>query len=117
MDVSLKIREHEEEILQLRKQLAEFSVKVMSCFFSPLCLHSISVDFGFLIIHVYSQEAQVRNEKYVLEKRIAYMRLVGTSLLFLPFAQSSFFSSLFDFLFGNGDIINKISYELLLPGL
>ncbi|XVF16895.1 hypothetical protein REPUB_Repub10bG0070500 [Reevesia pubescens] len=46
-DVSLKIREHEEEILQLRKQLAEFSVK----------------------------EAQIRNEKYVLEKRIAYMRL------------------------------------------
>ncbi|XWS44618.1 hypothetical protein CRYUN_Cryun15aG0063400 [Craigia yunnanensis] len=42
-----QIREHEEEILQLRKQLAEFSVK----------------------------EAQVRNEKYVLEKRIAYMRL------------------------------------------
>ncbi|KAK6259224.1 hypothetical protein SCA6_013698 [Theobroma cacao] len=46
-DVALKVREHEEEILQLRKQLAEFSVK----------------------------EAQIRNEKYVLEKRIAYMRL------------------------------------------
>ncbi|XWS29960.1 hypothetical protein CRYUN_Cryun24cG0075900 [Craigia yunnanensis] len=46
-DVALKIRGHEEEILQLRKQLAEFSVK----------------------------EAQIRNEKYVLEKRIAYMRL------------------------------------------
>ncbi|XP_021301066.1 uncharacterized protein LOC110429375 isoform X2 [Herrania umbratica] len=44
-DVALKVREHEEEILQLRKQLAEFS------------------------------EAQIRNEKYVLEKRIAYMRL------------------------------------------
>ncbi|TYI86192.1 hypothetical protein E1A91_D04G048300v1 [Gossypium mustelinum] len=46
-DVPIKIREHEEEILQLRKQLAEFSIK----------------------------EAQIRNEKYVLEKRIAYMRL------------------------------------------
>ncbi|XWS33093.1 hypothetical protein CRYUN_Cryun22dG0049200 [Craigia yunnanensis] len=46
-DVSLKIREREEEILQLRKQLTEFSVK----------------------------EAQIHNEKYVLEKRIAYMRL------------------------------------------
>ncbi|XP_022774810.1 uncharacterized protein LOC111316871 isoform X3 [Durio zibethinus] len=46
-DVVLKIREHEEEILQLRKQLADFSVK----------------------------EAQIRNEKYALEKRIAYMRL------------------------------------------
>ncbi|KAA3475553.1 Retrotransposon gag protein [Gossypium australe] len=46
-DVTLKVREQEEEILQLRKQLAEFSVK----------------------------EAQIRNEKYVLEKRISYMRL------------------------------------------
>ncbi|XVF60950.1 hypothetical protein PTKIN_Ptkin08bG0089000 [Pterospermum kingtungense] len=46
-DVALKFRENEEEILILRKQLAEFSVK----------------------------EAQIRNEKYVLEKRIAYMRL------------------------------------------
>ncbi|KAK9037570.1 hypothetical protein V6N11_022476 [Hibiscus sabdariffa] len=46
-DASIKGREHEEEILQLRKQLAEFSVK----------------------------EAQIRNEKYVLEKRIAYLRL------------------------------------------
>ncbi|XP_038997383.1 uncharacterized protein LOC120122300 isoform X2 [Hibiscus syriacus] len=45
-DASVKAWEHEEEIL-LRKQLAEFSVKV----------------------------AQIRNEKYVLEKRIAYMRL------------------------------------------
>ncbi|XP_039038600.1 uncharacterized protein LOC120176197 isoform X2 [Hibiscus syriacus] len=46
-DASIKGRENEEEILQLRKQLAEFSIK----------------------------EAQIRNEKYVLEKRIAYMRL------------------------------------------
>ncbi|XP_022741051.1 uncharacterized protein LOC111292760 isoform X6 [Durio zibethinus] len=46
-DVALKIQEHEEEILQLRKQLAEFSVK----------------------------EAQIRNDRYVLEKRIAHMRL------------------------------------------
>ncbi|KAG8501642.1 hypothetical protein CXB51_004063 [Gossypium anomalum] len=46
-DVPIKIREHEEEILQLRKQLAEFSIK----------------------------EAQIRNEKIFLEKRIAYMRL------------------------------------------
>ncbi|GMI86705.1 hypothetical protein like AT5G23490 [Hibiscus trionum] len=46
-DASINVREHEEEILQLRRQLAEFSVK----------------------------EAQIRNEKYVLEKRIAYMRL------------------------------------------
>ncbi|KAL1341876.1 uncharacterized protein [Arachis hypogaea] len=42
-----QVREHEEEIIQLRKHLADFSVK----------------------------EAQIRNEKYVLEKRIAYMRL------------------------------------------
>ncbi|OMP01126.1 hypothetical protein COLO4_12142 [Corchorus olitorius] len=47
LDVSVKIREHEDEIMQLRKQLAEYSIK----------------------------EAQIRNEKYVLEKRIAYMRL------------------------------------------
>ncbi|XVF14715.1 hypothetical protein REPUB_Repub09cG0085500 [Reevesia pubescens] len=46
-DVALKIRKHEEEILQLHKHLAEFSVK----------------------------EAQFRNKKYVLEKRVAYMRL------------------------------------------
>ncbi|XP_039053522.1 uncharacterized protein LOC120195624 isoform X2 [Hibiscus syriacus] len=46
-DASIKVWEHEEEIFLLRKQLAEFSVK----------------------------EAQIRNEKYVLEKRIAYMRL------------------------------------------
>ncbi|XP_038721653.1 uncharacterized protein LOC120013785 isoform X2 [Tripterygium wilfordii] len=46
-DIALKIREHEEEITQLRKQLADYSIK----------------------------EAQIRNEKFVLEKRIAYMRL------------------------------------------
>ncbi|WOK93497.1 hypothetical protein Cni_G02195 [Canna indica] len=42
-----KVREHEEEIAQLRKHLSDYSVK----------------------------EAQIRNEKYVLEKRIAYMRM------------------------------------------
>ncbi|KAK9036172.1 hypothetical protein V6N11_078181 [Hibiscus sabdariffa] len=46
-DDTPKVREQEEEILQLRKQLAEFSVK----------------------------EAQLRNEKYALEKHISYMRL------------------------------------------
>ncbi|PIA40522.1 hypothetical protein AQUCO_02500318v1 [Aquilegia coerulea] len=46
-DLLLKVREHEEEILQLRKHLADYSVK----------------------------EAQICNEKYVLEKRIAYMRM------------------------------------------
>ncbi|CAI0430944.1 unnamed protein product [Linum tenue] len=46
-DFVLKVREHEEEIVQLRKRLADYSVK----------------------------ETQIRNEKYVLEKRIAYMRL------------------------------------------
>lgn len=46
-DFALKVRENEEEIMQLRKHLADYSVK----------------------------EAQIRNEKYVLEKRIAYMRL------------------------------------------
>ncbi|KAK7269003.1 hypothetical protein RIF29_21717 [Crotalaria pallida] len=46
-DLAVKIREHEEEIMQLRKHLADYSVK----------------------------ETQIRNEKYVLEKRIAYMRL------------------------------------------
>ncbi|CAN0865110.1 hypothetical protein LINGRAHAP2_LOCUS9137 [Linum grandiflorum] len=46
-DLAFKIREHEEETIQLRKRLADYSVK----------------------------EAQIRNEKYVLEKRIAYMRL------------------------------------------
>ncbi|KAJ6707674.1 hypothetical protein OIU85_027987 [Salix viminalis] len=46
-DFALKVHENEEEITQLRKHLAEYSVK----------------------------EAQIRNEKYVLEKRIAYMRL------------------------------------------
>ncbi|XP_047151951.1 uncharacterized protein LOC124823713 isoform X2 [Vigna umbellata] len=42
-----QIQEHEEEIILLRKHLADYSVK----------------------------EAQIRNEKYLLEKRIAYMRL------------------------------------------
>ncbi|XP_062158421.1 uncharacterized protein LOC133865915 isoform X2 [Alnus glutinosa] len=46
-DLLVKIREHEEEIMQLRKHLSDYSVK----------------------------EAHIRNEKYVLEKRIAYMRL------------------------------------------
>ncbi|WCJ28944.1 hypothetical protein M5689_010611 [Euphorbia peplus] len=46
-DFVLKIRDHEEEILQLKKHLSDYSMK----------------------------EAQIRNEKYVLEKRIAYMRL------------------------------------------
>ncbi|CAJ1976370.1 unnamed protein product [Sphenostylis stenocarpa] len=46
-DLAIKIQEHEEEIILLRKHLADYSVK----------------------------EAQIRNEKYVLEKRIAYMRL------------------------------------------
>ncbi|CAA2963549.1 Hypothetical predicted protein [Olea europaea subsp. europaea] len=46
-NVVAKVQEHEEEILQLKKHLAEFSMK----------------------------ESQIRNEKYVLEKRIAYMRL------------------------------------------
>ncbi|KAJ6402740.1 hypothetical protein OIU84_014778 [Salix udensis] len=46
-DFALKVHENEEEITQLRKHLAEYSLK----------------------------EAQIRNEKYVLEKRIAYMRL------------------------------------------
>ncbi|PSR90935.1 Bud site selection protein [Actinidia chinensis var. chinensis] len=46
-DVFVKIREHEEEILQLRKLLADYSIK----------------------------ETQIRSEKYVLEKRIAYMRM------------------------------------------
>ncbi|KAK4283252.1 hypothetical protein QN277_000225 [Acacia crassicarpa] len=46
-DLAIKIREHEEEIMQLRKHVADYSIK----------------------------EAQICNEKYVLEKRIAYMRL------------------------------------------
>ncbi|XP_020097297.1 uncharacterized protein LOC109716331 isoform X2 [Ananas comosus] len=45
-DLSVKVRQHEEEIAQLRKHLSEYSMK----------------------------EAQIRNEKLVLEKRIAYMR-------------------------------------------
>ncbi|KAG6516267.1 hypothetical protein ZIOFF_026722 [Zingiber officinale] len=46
-ELVVKVREHEEEIAQLRKHLADYSIK----------------------------EAQIRNEKYVLEKRIAYMRM------------------------------------------
>ncbi|CAA0841779.1 Unknown protein [Striga hermonthica] len=46
-DIVVRIRKHEEEILQLRKHLAECSIK----------------------------EAQFSNEKYALEKRISYMRL------------------------------------------
>ncbi|CAI9780477.1 unnamed protein product [Fraxinus pennsylvanica] len=45
-DLVVKIREHADEIMQLKKYLAEYSVK----------------------------ESQIRNEKYILEKRIAYMR-------------------------------------------
>ncbi|KAL2528334.1 hypothetical protein Fot_20935 [Forsythia ovata] len=43
----VKVREREEEILQLKKHLAEFSIK----------------------------EAHIRNKKYVLEKRVAHMRM------------------------------------------
>ncbi|GFP83310.1 hypothetical protein PHJA_000474400 [Phtheirospermum japonicum] len=46
-DIVVKIREHEDEILQLKKHLTEYSIK----------------------------EAQISNEKYALEKRISYMRL------------------------------------------
>ncbi|XP_020546952.1 uncharacterized protein LOC105179356 isoform X2 [Sesamum indicum] len=46
-DIAVKVQEHEQEILQLRKHLTEFSIK----------------------------EAQIQNEKYALEKRISYMRL------------------------------------------
>ncbi|KAL3646054.1 hypothetical protein CASFOL_011234 [Castilleja foliolosa] len=46
-DIVVKIREHEDEILQLKKHLTEYSLK----------------------------EAQISNEKYALEKRISYMRL------------------------------------------
>lgn len=46
-DLVLKIQEHEQEVIQMRKYLSEFSIK----------------------------EAQIRNEKFVLEKRIAYMRM------------------------------------------
>ncbi|KAM1655289.1 hypothetical protein ACFX2K_007573 [Malus domestica] len=46
-DLVVRIHEHDQEIMQLRKHLADYSIK----------------------------EAQIRNEKYVLEKRIAYMRL------------------------------------------
>ncbi|CAN1342740.1 hypothetical protein LINPERPRIM_LOCUS39554 [Linum perenne] len=59
-DFAFKIREHEEESLQLRKRLADYSAK----------------------------EAQIRNEKYVLEKRIAYMRLAAQQ------ERSTFVSSL-----------------------
>ncbi|KAJ6800003.1 uncharacterized protein M6B38_287050 [Iris pallida] len=46
-DLIVKVRDHEEEIAMLRKHLADYSIK----------------------------EAQIRNEKFVLEKRIAYMRM------------------------------------------
>ncbi|KAK2456091.1 hypothetical protein QL285_003487 [Trifolium repens] len=46
-DLAINVQEREEEIVLLRKHLADYSAK----------------------------EAQIRNEKYVLEKRIAYMRL------------------------------------------
>ncbi|KAK3141023.1 hypothetical protein QOZ80_5AG0409040 [Eleusine coracana subsp. coracana] len=46
-DLLTKVKEHEEEIAQLRRHLADYSVK----------------------------EAQILNEKHVLEKRIAYMRM------------------------------------------
>ncbi|KAL3835134.1 hypothetical protein ACJIZ3_009870 [Penstemon smallii] len=46
-DLDVKVREHEEEIMQLKRHLTEYSIK----------------------------EAQISNEKYVLEKRISYMRM------------------------------------------
>ncbi|KAL0445355.1 UNVERIFIED_CONTAM: hypothetical protein Slati_2258200 [Sesamum latifolium] len=48
-DIAVKVREHEQEILQLKKHLTDFSIK----------------------------EAQIQNEKYALEKRISYMRLAA----------------------------------------
>ncbi|XP_051152019.1 uncharacterized protein LOC127265999 [Andrographis paniculata] len=46
-DIVVKVREHEEEILQLKRHLSELAIK----------------------------EAQIRNEKNALEKRISYMRM------------------------------------------
>jgi len=46
-DLLAKVKEHEEEIAQLRRHLSDYSMK----------------------------EAQILNEKHVLEKRIAYMRM------------------------------------------
>lgn len=46
-DLSLKVREHEEEIVQLRRCLTDYSMR----------------------------ESQLRNEKHVLEKHIAYIRM------------------------------------------
>lgn len=46
-ELFVKMREHEEEILQLRRHLGDYTIK----------------------------EEQIRNEKYILEKRIAYMRM------------------------------------------
>ncbi|KAL6626571.1 hypothetical protein ACP70R_030297 [Stipagrostis hirtigluma subsp. patula] len=46
-ELTVKVKEREEEIAQLRKHLADYSVK----------------------------EAQILNDKYMLEKRIAYMRM------------------------------------------
>ncbi|KAL6493332.1 hypothetical protein OROGR_033091 [Orobanche gracilis] len=46
-DIVVKIQEHEQEILQLKKHLTEYSIK----------------------------EAKISNDKYALEKRISYMRL------------------------------------------
>ncbi|KAK9938314.1 hypothetical protein M0R45_015061 [Rubus argutus] len=47
-DLRVRVHENEQEIMQLRRQLADYSVK----------------------------EEQIRKEKYVLEKRITYMRLI-----------------------------------------
>jgi hypothetical protein len=50
-----KVQEQDQEILRLRKYLADYSTK----------------------------EVQIRNEKYVLEKRIAHMRSVSFSFYLL----------------------------------
>ncbi|GER47928.1 cytokinin oxidase 5 [Striga asiatica] len=52
-DIVARIRDHEEEIQQLKRHLAEYSIK----------------------------EAQISNEKYALEKRISYMRLQQQDLI------------------------------------
>jgi len=86
-----KIKEHEEEIMQLRRHLTHYSVKV-SAFGNSLfeytawyLLQWLIQKLIYLIVFFLSllQEAQIRNEKCVLENRIAHMRMVQSLFLVL----------------------------------
>jgi hypothetical protein len=66
------VKEREEEIAQLRKHLADYTAKVTELLFMWCCF-----PVYLLTTNNPWQEAQILSDKYMLEKRISYMRMVS----------------------------------------